>query len=223
MRPPPLGVLVPRRKDVFPERTYSFETPPDPIPASDIKETITSEVVVVGGGLAGVSAALSAAEAGAKATLIEKMKTCQARGAQNAFIGSRLQKKLGIEIDKDEVILNLMKYATNKADQRLIRMWAEGSGETADWLLDIFSMRTTLAPASAADSAALSPASPAPTTTTSEVIFSLMALAGIGSGGVSKLYVLSGIMSFRVLRRTPPWDVPTITFKGVVVLPGKSS
>jgi fumarate reductase flavoprotein subunit len=30
-----------------------------------------------------------------------------------------------------------MKYGANKPDQRLIRMWAEGSGETADWLIDM--------------------------------------------------------------------------------------
>jgi len=134
---PPMGWPTKRRKDAVPERKYSFEIPPDPIPASDIRETITSEVVVVGAGLAGLSAALSAAEAGADTILIEKTATYQARGRHNAFIGSRLQKKLGIEIDKDEVILNLMKHAANKPDQRLLRMWAEGSHETADWLMDM--------------------------------------------------------------------------------------
>jgi fumarate reductase flavoprotein subunit len=94
-------------------------------------------VVVVGAGIAGLSAARSAAEAGAKTILMEKMATYQARGHDNAFIGSRLQKKLGIEIDRDEVILNLMKYGGNKPDQRLIRMWAEGSSKTADWLMDM--------------------------------------------------------------------------------------
>ena len=135
--PPRVGPPIKMRKDMVPEREYSFDIPPDPIPASDIKEQVDAEVVVVGAGMAGLSAALSAAEAGAKTILIEKMATCQARGHDNAFIGSRLQKKLGIEIDKDEVILNLMKYANNKPDQRLIRMWAGGSGETADWLLDM--------------------------------------------------------------------------------------
>jgi fumarate reductase flavoprotein subunit len=122
---------------MVPEREYSFEIPPDPIPASDIKEQIDAEVVVIGAGMAGLSAAISAAEAGAKTVLIEKMATYQARGHDNAFIGSRLQKKLGIEIDKDEVILNLVKYGANKPDQRLIRMWAEGSCKTADWLMDM--------------------------------------------------------------------------------------
>jgi fumarate reductase flavoprotein subunit len=126
-----------KRKITVPERKYSFETPPDHVPAGNFRETITSEVVVVGAGLAGISAALSAAEAGANTVLIEKTGTYQARGFYNAFIGSRLQKKLGIEINKEEVILNMMKYSANKADQRLLRMWAEDGHETANWMLDM--------------------------------------------------------------------------------------
>jgi fumarate reductase flavoprotein subunit len=135
--PPLKAQTIRKRKDIIPERTYSFEVPPDPIPSSDIKKYINAEVVVVGAGIAGLSAALSTAEAGAKTVLLEKMATVQARGHDNAFIGSRLQEKLGIKIDKDEIILNLMKYGANKPDQRLIRMWAEGSGKTADWLMDM--------------------------------------------------------------------------------------
>jgi fumarate reductase flavoprotein subunit len=131
-RPP-----IKKRKDIVPERIYHFEIPPEPIPKGHIKKHISTEIVVVGAGIAGLGAALSAAEAGAKTVLVEKMATVQARGHDNAFIGSRLQEKLGIQIDKDEVILNLMKYGANKPNQRLIRMWAEGSGETADWLMDM--------------------------------------------------------------------------------------
>jgi fumarate reductase flavoprotein subunit len=135
----PLGVppVVRKRKDLVPERQFSFEILPAPVPDKDIKEKIAAEVIVIGAGIAGLSAALSAAEAGANTILIEKTATVQARGHDNAFIDSRLQKKLGIEINKDEVILNLMKYSGNRPDQRLIRMWAEGSGQTADWLLDM--------------------------------------------------------------------------------------
>jgi len=124
-------------KGMISEAKYSFETPPDPIPEDSIKETITSEIVVVGGGVAGLSAAISAVEAGARVILIEKTDTCHMRGVHVGFIGSRLQKKLGIEIDKDEVILNLVKYGANKPDQRLIKMWAEDGAATMDWLMDI--------------------------------------------------------------------------------------
>ncbi len=133
LSPPPLR----NRKDMVPERIYGFEIPPDPIPSGDIKKNVNAEVVVVGAGIAGLSAAISAAEAGAKTVLLEKTATVQARGHDNAFIGSRLQEKLGIQINKDEIILNLMRHGANKPDQRLIRMWAEGSGKTADWLMDM--------------------------------------------------------------------------------------
>jgi fumarate reductase flavoprotein subunit len=135
--PPLKAPPIRKRKDIIPERKYDFELPPDPVPSSDIKKHIDADVVVVGAGIAGLSAALSAAEEGAKTALLEKTATVQARGHDNAFIGSRLQEKLGIEIDKDEIILNLMKYGSNKPDQRLIRMWAEGSGKAADWLMDM--------------------------------------------------------------------------------------
>jgi fumarate reductase flavoprotein subunit len=135
--PPLKAPPVRKRKDIIPERKYAFELPPDPVPSGDIKKHIDTEIVVVGAGIAGLSAALSAAEEGAETVLLEKTATVQARGHDNAFIGSRLHEKLGIEIDKDEIILNLMKYGSNKPDQRLIRMWAEESGKTADWLMDM--------------------------------------------------------------------------------------
>jgi fumarate reductase flavoprotein subunit len=135
--PPLKAQPIRKRKDVIPDRTYHFEIPPNPIPSGNIKKCINAEVVVIGAGIAGLSAALSAAEAGATTILLEKMAAVQARGHDNAFIGSRLQERLGIKIDKEEITLNLMKYGANKPDQRLIRMWAEGSGKTADWLMDM--------------------------------------------------------------------------------------
>ena len=47
-------------------RRFSFEVTPSPIPKKEIMEVITADVVVVGAGLAGLTAAGSAAEKGAK-------------------------------------------------------------------------------------------------------------------------------------------------------------
>jgi fumarate reductase flavoprotein subunit len=55
-----------------PEGKASFEVPPPPIPEKDIKEKMTADVVVLGAGIAGLTTALSAAEAGAKTILLEK-------------------------------------------------------------------------------------------------------------------------------------------------------
>jgi fumarate reductase flavoprotein subunit len=125
------------RTDMVPDRKYSFEAPPEPIPAGDIKETLNTEVVVVGCGISGVVAAVSAVEAGAKVVLIEKAKSAQGFGGGNGAIDSRLQKKMGVHIDKEEIIRNLVKYSGNRIDQRLLRMWAYDSGKTMDWLMDM--------------------------------------------------------------------------------------
>jgi fumarate reductase flavoprotein subunit len=115
----------------------SFEIEPPPIPPGDIKETFTSDVVVVGAGTSGKAAALSAAEAGAKVIQIDKHTTYRWSGGLIAAIDSRIQKKLGIKVDKDEIILELMKWGGNKPDQRLIRLWADYSGAVMDWLMDM--------------------------------------------------------------------------------------
>ena len=132
-----MKMVMPKRTDVIHERKFSFETQDATIQLNDIEESTEIEVLVVGAGISGVSAALSAAEAGASVLVIEKTKTHQGFGGEIAAIDSMLQKKLGVRIDQDEVILNLMKYAANRPDQKLIRMWAYGSGETLDWLMNM--------------------------------------------------------------------------------------
>jgi len=133
----PMSFAGNKRKEIVPDREYSFEKPPVAVPQEQIKETETADVVVIGGGISGIGAALSSAEKGASVILIEKMETFQSRGGHNGFIGSRLQKKLGIEIDAEEVIRHLMKYGANKPDQRLLKLWADNSPATADWMLDM--------------------------------------------------------------------------------------
>lgn len=115
----------------------TLEKSPTIIPQSEIRETVSTEVLVIGAGTSGMAATLSAVEAGAKVTLMEKHTTFRAAGGYNGFIGSRLQKELGFDIDPDEVILELMKYGGNKPDQRQIRLWASKSPEVADWLIDM--------------------------------------------------------------------------------------
>jgi fumarate reductase flavoprotein subunit len=105
--------------------------------AIPISKTITADVVVVGSGIAGLTATLSAAEAGARTVLLEKGPTFNVRGLHNAAIGSRLQKQAGIKIDKDEVISTIMEAGAYRGDQRLVKLWADNCGKVMDWLLDM--------------------------------------------------------------------------------------
>jgi len=129
-----------RRKSIMsatvPEKA-SFEVCPPPIPAKDIKETVIADVVVVGAGISGLTAALSAAEAGAKTILLEKGPTFNNRGLHNAAILSRLQKQAGIKIDRDQVISTIMEWGAYRSDQRLVTLWADNCSKVMDWLLDM--------------------------------------------------------------------------------------
>lgn len=117
---------------------YSFEAPPPAIPASDISKTVTADVVVVGLGMSGIPAALSAAEVGAKVLALEKQDRINVPGVQDlGMMGTKWQKAQGIEFTpetKNEAVRELMKWGANRIDQRLIRIWVNHGPEYWDWL-----------------------------------------------------------------------------------------
>jgi fumarate reductase flavoprotein subunit len=114
----------------------SWEIAPAPIPAGEIKNTVTTEVVVIGAGIAGIVTALSAAEGGAKVVVLEKGKTYSARGFDIAAIDSRPQKKAGIKIDLPKAIRELIKNCDKQIKEELYWIWARNSGKALDWILD---------------------------------------------------------------------------------------
>ena len=123
-------------KAVLPEKV-SFEVPPPSILAKDIKETITKDVVVVGCGIAGLTASLSVMEAGANAIVLEKLPNYNYRGGWNAAFNSRLQKQAGISVDKDAVISTIMESGSYRSDQRVVKKWADNADQVMEWLLDM--------------------------------------------------------------------------------------
>ncbi len=114
-----------------------FEACPPPIHVRSIKETATADVVVVGAGIAGLTAGLSAAEAGARTIVLEKGASFNVRGLHNAALASRLQKKAGIGTDRDRVISTIMEFGAYRSDQRVVRLWADNCDKVMDWLLDL--------------------------------------------------------------------------------------
>jgi fumarate reductase flavoprotein subunit len=114
-----------------------FEVCPPPIPARDIKETVNTDVVVVGAGISGLTAALSAAEAGARTTLLEKSPSFNNRGLHNAAIASRMQKQAGIKNDRDQIISTIMEWGAYRSDQKVVTTWADNCDKVIDWLMDM--------------------------------------------------------------------------------------
>ena len=87
--------------------------------------------------IAGLCAAHSAAEAGAKVIVLEERHTYPLHGAWTGVVDSRLHKAQGIEIPKDEVMTDLMCFGPYHPHPRLIKSWPDGSGRVMDRLLDM--------------------------------------------------------------------------------------
>lgn len=111
----------------------SFLTPPVVIPDSEIAETVTADVVIVGCGLAGLCAARSAAEAGATVAVIEKAQTFQYRSGQIGTFNSKVHQEHGMDFDATAAVGDLMKEMGYRPDQRVWNLWRDYSGEAFDW------------------------------------------------------------------------------------------
>lgn len=103
---------------------------------ADVAEEKSFDVVVVGAGLAGLAAAATAAESGATVAVIETLSTYQTRGQDIGTVNSSFQKANGLEAsesDINDMCLALQRYAGNRTDQRLYRVWGQRSGSDFDW------------------------------------------------------------------------------------------
>lgn len=104
-------------------------------------ENMQTEVLVIGAGGAGLTAAIEATNAGAKVLVIEKMpiiggNTKYATGGLNAAETS-IQEGLGIEDSVELFISDTMKGGGNINDPELVSTLANNSAETVDWLVSI--------------------------------------------------------------------------------------
>lgn len=119
------------------DQKWSFEIPPESISASKIKETKEADVVILGAGIAGVCAAMASVENGAKTIVLEKREMPTFHGGWCGVIDSRRQKELGIKVDANEIVAELMRWGAYKPNQQLIQKWAKESGRIMDKLLDM--------------------------------------------------------------------------------------
>ena len=110
--------------------------------APKVPETNVYDVVVIGAGGAGFSAAITASDAGAKVVLLEKMPNVGGNslvsGAEMAAAGNWVQKKLGIEGDSVELhYQDTMKGGDMKGDPAVVRTMVENALPAAEWCRDV--------------------------------------------------------------------------------------
>jgi fumarate reductase flavoprotein subunit len=93
-------------------------------------ETVNTEVLVIGAGAAGFSAAISAAESGASVTLIEKQ---DITGGSTVTSAGIVYAALDTQ-DYDKMVNYYMERAQGNADRQMLRYFAENSLDTISFL-----------------------------------------------------------------------------------------
>jgi flavocytochrome c len=95
------------------------------------------DVVVIGSGLAGLSAALEARKAGASVIVLEKMKisggNTRISDGGLAAPGNYLQKKLGVEDSAQRFYDDMLQAGLGLSHPELLRIVAEKSSEVIEW------------------------------------------------------------------------------------------
>lgn len=102
-------------------------------------EEASTDVVVIGAGAAGSSAALSALQNGQKVILLEKTASPMGAGtlAGGMFAAdSQLQKDSGQEVSKEWLYEEYMKASEGYMNSILVRKIIDESGATVDWLME---------------------------------------------------------------------------------------
>lgn len=103
-------------------------------------KTYDTQIVVIAAGPSGLSAAVQAAEDGAKVIVVEKAATVG--GAANMGmgplgIGTKHQKRQMIDISVEKAFNMFMEYTHYQVDARLVKRYFAQSAETIEWLEDL--------------------------------------------------------------------------------------
>ncbi len=129
------GTFIPYEEEKSAHLENWLGTPPE---YDHIDEELHCDVVVCGGGLAGVSAAREAAEQGADVVLFEKCTGIQCRSGDFGVIGSQIVREhWGQERDftdqKLDIVNHLVQESGNRASFQIWKTWADEVGSAFDW------------------------------------------------------------------------------------------
>ena len=117
---------------------HTWEIKPDPIPESEIKETVDTEILVIGGGYAGCATAARAAELGAKVILVEKSDTLHGNGVGGTgAVASKALDQFGLKLDKVDSQKRWVKTCGGRCRESLVAKFHNTSEEAMNWMIDI--------------------------------------------------------------------------------------
>ena len=117
------------------DTAYKWLCEPEPI--TDIITEETCDVVIIGAGIAGCTAAEAASSEGASVICCEKFLGFTAHGIDIGSVGTSVQKDNDVEIDKALAARLLYEWGQQQANYFLIRTYTEKSGGILDYYIDM--------------------------------------------------------------------------------------
>ncbi|MDR1183876.1 MAG: FAD-dependent oxidoreductase [Coriobacteriales bacterium] len=121
-------VLMPTGKKILTDIPEIAET--------DIVEAVNCDVVVCGAGVAGLAAARSAAEEGAKVIVLEKKSSIEVHGFEFGALNCGLAVSAGAYEDPVFFTQDYQQRSCQRANMDLIRLWVKESGRIFDWWIE---------------------------------------------------------------------------------------
>ena len=110
----------------------------DPVPVSKDAET---DVLVIGGGGAGLVSAITAAQNGAKVVLVEKMPAVGGNTIISATgitaSDTKLHEEAGMPFTKEDHFIKTMETGKGLPDEKLVRLLVDNSNDAYEWLVSL--------------------------------------------------------------------------------------
>ncbi|MBB6216189.1 flavocytochrome c [Anaerosolibacter carboniphilus] len=110
-------------------------------PQTPTSKDITTDILVIGGGGAGLTSAITAAENGANVILVEKMPAVGGNTIISATgitaSDTKLHEEAGLPFTVEDHIKKTMETGKGLADEALVKILAENSSAAYDWLVSL--------------------------------------------------------------------------------------
>ncbi len=116
-------------------KPHRWQQTPEPI--TEFASERTTDIVVLGAGIAGVIATHSAAEAGAEIICVEKFGSFTAHGTDICGVNSKVHERYSIHIDPIKAARLIYSWSQQQSNYALIRTYTERSGEALNRYVDL--------------------------------------------------------------------------------------
>ena len=123
------------RKNAYSGCSWAKE--PERIPEEQIAETIETEVLIVGGGIAGLAAGARCTDLGLSCIVLEKYHGIVARGAHISCLDSEVMRKNNVHIDKKQFARDWMRICGSRVNEDLLWLYLNNCSDAVKWMTEL--------------------------------------------------------------------------------------